>query len=1077
MSIHSWVHKHLPTYLAGGLNERERWRLERHLPHCADCTRALDEVRALDEQLGALFAADRPQPALEDRMIRSLRQVLPRRRVPLFFKVLAGAAAALLLAALGAGLSLGLDPEHAKVTASRQKRTSKPASGISFGDFSGAFLMPTASSAPKDGGESDGYRVDGRSQLGLNQSGGTILTFEDREGDETKDVNQMAQEFGEGLKHRLKIIDGSSKTINANGHYKADGGIFGRETKKRQEGADGIPGLGTKDTHGDDTRKGEAKQPTYPAGTSETPPGKFSKDGKFEVKGHGVTTWNTGGRPSTALEQRKPAEAKEGEKKGKEISSNSLGWYRPGGDALSEEKQFKEFDKKRLEKGNKGLEGKDHGKSDDGEASSKKDPGTEKKPGDSKGGEPAIDFAPVALPAQPPQPKPAPGRKIIRTGTIDFEVDSFDDSVSIIIKLVGAAQGGYIATVNSDKLPNGKVKGSVVVRVPPELLDKLVQDLRKELGKKGELKGQRITSQDITKQYFDLESRLKAAKTMEERLLDIIRKGKGEIKDLLAVEKELGIWRTRIEEMEGELKYYANQVSLSTLTIDLQEKEIRQAAAITESERVQAGIEVDDVEKAQQQALKDIADLKGRVTKSELKQRAAGQFEALLHFEVAPDKALLMRDRLRQLGTMVRLETDRVQETPRGHPAPKIDGKIERGNTKFIINIYNLANIAPRETVTLKLAATDVAAAYNTLREVVAKAKGRVVTAQLNEQDQQNITGQLDFSVMRPDEGKVRMALADAGAVLSRQITRAPEGDAVTDAKVLYRIELVSAANIPARKTYTLTLDVAKVNATLDTFTNKVKQLGGRVLEAKVDQENTTKASAHAVYEVPLVASSGVVQEFKGAGQVRVQNVTDNPQAPEGKLALARIDVSLSTVNVPRKTFTLGIEVSNVDTTLGSFADSVKTAGGRIVDSTIGQERNGRITARAVYDVPLAAAPGLVEKFKNAGAVRVQRVTENQQAPEGALALARIDVTVSNEELLVPEDQGMLSQIRWGLGIGLRALWFSLSFIIIALLFVLPWVLVIYVIVWLSIRLFRRRPAVVMPVPAAAAPTGGGGVG
>ena len=50
-------------------------------------------------------------------------------------------------------------------------------------------------------------------------------------------------------------------------------------------------------------------------------------------------------------------------------------------------------------------------------------------------------------------------------------------------------KGAFVATVNSEKLPNGKVKGSVTVRVPPEHLDGLVLDLRRELGKGGELKG------------------------------------------------------------------------------------------------------------------------------------------------------------------------------------------------------------------------------------------------------------------------------------------------------------------------------------------------------------------------------------------------------------------------------------------------------------------------------------------------------------------------------------------------------------------------------------------------------------
>src|SRR5262249_59622151 len=122
------------------------------------------------------------------------------------------------------------------------------------------------------------------------------------------------------------------------------------------------------------------------------------------------------------------------------------------------------------------------------------------------------------------------------------------------------------------------------------------------LGKGGELKSQRIGSQDITKQYTDLESRLRAARAMEERLLQIIKTGKGEIKDLLQAEKELGVWRTKIEELEGELRYYSNLVALSTLTITIYEKEIRAPFAVVETERVQMGEEVEGVDRAMQQA-------------------------------------------------------------------------------------------------------------------------------------------------------------------------------------------------------------------------------------------------------------------------------------------------------------------------------------------------------------------------------------------------------------------------------------------------------------------------------------------
>src|SRR5207249_5218901 len=136
------------------------------------------------------------------------------------------------------------------------------------------------------------------------------------------------------------------------------------------------------------------------------------------------------------------------------------------------------------------------------------------------------------------------------------------------------------------------------------------------------------------------------------------------------------------------------------------------------------------------------------------------------------------------------------------------------GDTVFLVQLYNLANIAPRETAVLHVAATDVPAAYGALRDAVARAAGRVLAAQLNESDRQNVTAQVDFEVRRADEAEVRAALDAAGEVVSRQVTRAPESDSVTDTKVLYRATLLAATRLRPREVTTLAVEVEDVNAT-----------------------------------------------------------------------------------------------------------------------------------------------------------------------------------------------------------------------------------------------------------------------
>ncbi len=498
-------------------------------------------------------------------------------------------------------------------------------------------------------------------------------------------------------------------------------------------------------------------------------------------------------------------------------------------------------------------------------------------------------------PPKNPDPNPEPLRRIIlRSGDMEFEVESFDAATATVTKLVLGIKGAFVATVNSDKLPNGKVKGSITVRVPPDQLDGLVLDLRRELGKGGELKGVKLASQDVTKMYTDLESRLRAARTMETRLLQIIKEGKGEIKQLLEAERELGVWRTKVEESEGELRYYANLAAFSTLTVVLSEKEIRAAAAVTERERVQAGVEVEDVDKAYQQVLAAVVEVKGRITKSELKQLSAGQFNATFNFEVAAESGGPIRDRLRMLGRVARLEIDRTVQTE-GGTLPS-DAKPKRGDTAFLVQLYNLANVAPRETATLQVAATDVPSAYQALRDAVAKTTGRVLVAQLNEQDRQSITAQFEFEARRSDEGAVRAALDAAGEVLSRQVARTAESDSVTDSKVLYRVALLSAGRLKPREVMTLAVEVADVDGSATLFAAQVAEAKGRQVDAKFDRDARGGATAKVVFEVPLPAAAGLVERFKAAGTVRVSQSVRDPQATDGRYATARIHVTLTNV-------------------------------------------------------------------------------------------------------------------------------------------------------------------------------------
>ncbi len=658
-----------------------------------------------------------------------------------------------------------------------------------------------------------------------------------------------------------------------------------------------------------------------------------------------------------------------------------------------------------------------------------------------------------------PPPDANPRKIVIRSGDMEFEVDSFDTAVATVTRLVSAIKEGFVATVNSEKLPNGKVRGTVVVRVPPERLDGLVLDLRKELGKAGELRRQRIGSQDITRQYTDLESRLRAARAMEERLLQLIKTGKGEIKDLVNAEKELGVWRTRIEETEGELRYYRNLVALSTLSIALVEKEIRAPFEISATEQVRMNIEVEDVEKAQKDALAAVAAAKGRITRAELKQQGAGRLSAVLEFQVGPEAAGTVRDRLKQLGQVVVFDLDRLQKAE-GGSGPAAGAKLKQHDTRFAVTIYNLASVAPRETVTIQLAAVDAEAAYKEILSRIEKAAGHVLTSNLTRPHSEQIKCTIDGEVKTAEADAFLQALKEQGEVVSFQVSENPNTQNVTRSKRRFLITVYALGALPPRETSAIQLVARDVAAGYHALQQAVAKAKGRILLARLNEHDRQNITAQLNLEVRRQEEGAILAALAAAGDVISRNVT---RAQEGETAIdskVRLDVEFINLGrlAPREQITLGLEVADVDQTAAALTAYVHDAKGRVTQSHTARERNGQVTARLVFDVPLTAAAGLVEKFKAAGNVRTQDATRNPQVPEGKLAIARLDVTLTNAEQIVPGNEGVWPQVRKGLSTSFIALSWSLTVVIIGVCFVLPWALVLYA-AYVIVRRLRRNAA------------------
>lgn len=648
---------------------------------------------------------------------------------------------------------------------------------------------------------------------------------------------------------------------------------------------------------------------------------------------------------------------------------------------------------------------------------------------------------------------PRQSRKIIRQGELEFEIDSFDSAVATVAKIATEEQG-FIATVNSEKLQNGKVRGSVVVRVPPDHLDTLLLKLRAL----GELKSQKIGSEDVTKAYTDLESRLRAARTMEERLLRIIRDGKGEIKDLLQAEKELGEWRTRIETMVGEINYYNNLIAQSTLTLTLSEREFRAPFGLIETERVEMGLEVEDVEKAHRDAISTVAELKGRITRSDLKQLSAGQFNAVLQFETAQEREGVARDRLKQLGTLARLEITRSQEVQGGTGKPQ-DLKVQQNDTQFLVSIYNLANVVPRETIHLNLACLDAEKSHKLILDRVEKASGRLISSRLMRPKGDQTTGLLQFQIKAAEADAVLQDIRAAGEVMKLEVAADSDTANSTSSKRGFDVNLFGLWTVQPRETTTVVLATKDVSAGYRLLLAAAKAADGHILTAQLNENDRKNMTANLSFELLREREAMVAEAMAKVGDVYIRNAAraqdqDNVVDSKVLLQLRLFD----SANVPaRETLKLSIEVDDVEGVAQGLEAEFK---GRIVDARHARESSGQRESVLTIDVPLKNMPAAIGRIKSLGTIQEQTGTKNANIPDNDLAVGRLEVRISNE-VLVGRSAGPWASMKRGLALSLQAGSWSLMLIMIGICFVVPLILV----VWAAVKLYRR----VRPKPMAGA--------
>lgn len=162
--------------------------------------------------------------------------------------------------------------------------------------------------------------------------------------------------------------------------------------------------------------------------------------------------------------------------------------------------------------------------------------------------------------------EPGIERKIIKNADLMLQVEDYNAAVEAI-KEKAVLLGGYVTNENANIYEReGTVNGYIQIRVPADNFDSFLSGMETM----GKVKNRNVYSQDVTEEYVDVESHLKALRTKEERLLAILEKS-GQLSDILAVENELANTRAQLESYQGRLRYLDNRTEFSSIGINIEQ--------------------------------------------------------------------------------------------------------------------------------------------------------------------------------------------------------------------------------------------------------------------------------------------------------------------------------------------------------------------------------------------------------------------------------------------------------------------------------------------------------------------------
>jgi hypothetical protein len=170
-------------------------------------------------------------------------------------------------------------------------------------------------------------------------------------------------------------------------------------------------------------------------------------------------------------------------------------------------------------------------------------------------------------------------RLVIQNADLSIVVINPEAKLDKIAKMA-EDMGGFVVSKNVYQTTTGNnlrvPEGNITVRVPAENLDQALEQIKADAV---EVLNENRSGQDVTREYVDLQSRLKTHEQAAEQLSEILEQ-KTESEEVIEVFNQLVYHREQIEILKGQINYFEEAATFSAVSVRVTAEETLQPLEI-----------------------------------------------------------------------------------------------------------------------------------------------------------------------------------------------------------------------------------------------------------------------------------------------------------------------------------------------------------------------------------------------------------------------------------------------------------------------------------------------------------------